>query len=44
MPPFSLPVREIAALLVLLVGGGAGWMALRADADDPDRRVVARRA
>jgi endonuclease YncB( thermonuclease family) len=38
VPPFSLPVREIAALLVLLVGIGAGWIALRADADDPDRR------
>jgi endonuclease YncB( thermonuclease family) len=31
-------MREIAALLVLLVGIGAGWIALRADADDPDRR------
>jgi micrococcal nuclease len=31
-------VRQIAALLVLLAGIGAGWLALRADADDPDRR------
>jgi micrococcal nuclease len=31
-------VRQIAALLVLIAGIGAGWLALRADADDPDRR------
>lgn len=31
-------MRQIAALLVLLVGIAAGWIALRADADDPDRR------
>src|SRR5215218_3443954 len=38
LTPFSPPVRQIVALLVLLVGIGAGWIALRADADDPDRR------
>jgi micrococcal nuclease len=31
VPPFSPAVRQIAALLVLLVGIGAGWLALRAD-------------
>jgi micrococcal nuclease len=42
--PFSLAMRRVAGLLVLLVGIGAGWVALRA-ADEPrtlDRgRVVA---
>ena len=31
-------MRKIAALLVLVVGIAGGWLALQADADDPDRR------